>query len=376
MADDVSPHESRLRSPDTSSRCRASTVTATHDFEVANFSQLNGHIGAGRSVTSAPFTVGGYTWAIDLYPDGSEQRQQDCCCTCFGLLTAASAFVTLRGDAAGARARFTLSLVDRTGRASRHWRRRGAARTFGWPHPASWGFHYFYLKPFLRLSRCVLDGGRLTIRCELTVLTPVVASEDTTPPPVPAPELPGHLRGALRDGTGADVTFHVGPGREVFRAHRVILAARSPVFRAELYGHMAERDPRHVTDVVDVEPAVFEMLLEFVYTDSLPGGGRDEGCSAATMQHLLVAADRYGMDRLKLVCEEKLCKGIVVSTVTATLALADQHHCQLLKEACIAFVSSSKNLRLVVATDEFKQLMATSPLLLKPSLDSASSATR
>nr|TKW06696.1 hypothetical protein SEVIR_7G256501v2 [Setaria viridis] len=135
---------------------------------------------------------------------------------------------------------------------------------------------------------------------------------------------------------------------------------------------MAEKDARRAVRVVDMEPAIFEMLLHFVYTDSLPGSF--DGYGTAVTQHLLVAADRYGLERLKLMCVEKLCRSIDVSTVTTTLALADQHHCQELKEACVAFIMSSpKVLRAIVATDEFKHLMASCPQLVSDgSLDSAS----
>ena len=125
---------------------------------------------------------------------------------------------------------------------------------------------------------------------------------------------------------------------------------------------MAEKDARRVVQIEDMAPAIFEMLLHFIYTDSPPGSF--EGYSTATAQDLLVAADRYGMERLKLMCAEKLCNSIDVSTVMATLALADQHHCQELKEACIAFMSSPKVLRVLVATDEFKHLMAICPQLV------------
>lgn len=78
-----------------------------------------------------------------------------------------------------------------------------------------------------------------------------------------------------------------------------------------------------------------------VYTDSLPPCG-DDDYDAATMQHLLVAADRYGLDRFKVMCEERLRKSIDVSTVTSTLALAKHHYCEQLKDACLKFISSSR----------------------------------
>jgi speckle-type POZ protein len=46
---------------------------------------------------------------------------------------------------------------------------------------------------------------------------------------------------------------------------------------------------------------VFRSLLHFIYTDSLPE--IDDRDRTAMAQHLLVAADQYGMERLKLICE-------------------------------------------------------------------------
>ncbi|TVU16121.1 hypothetical protein EJB05_39672, partial [Eragrostis curvula] len=62
--------------PKTSSRCVTGSVTATHDFEVANFSLLHG-MGIGKYVVSSTFSVGGRDWKIRLYPDGSETEHKD-----------------------------------------------------------------------------------------------------------------------------------------------------------------------------------------------------------------------------------------------------------------------------------------------------------
>jgi speckle-type POZ protein len=50
---------------------------------------------------------------------------------------------------------------------------------------------------------------------------------------------------------------------------------------------------------------VFRNLLLFAYTDELPPVSQEEG-TAAMAQHLLEAADRYAMEKLKLLCEERL----------------------------------------------------------------------
>jgi len=43
------------------------------------------------------------------------------------------------------------------------------------------------------------------------------------------------------------------------------------------------------------------------------------------------------MQRLKLICEEKLYRHLDVGTAATTLVLAEQHSCRGLKQACIEF---------------------------------------
>jgi speckle-type POZ protein len=82
-------------------------------------------------------------------------------------------------------------------------------------------------------------------------------------------------------------------------------------------------------------------------------------------QHLLEAADRYDMTRLKLICEEKLCNYLEVSMVAATMVLAEQHNCQGLNDACIEFLKSPGIQEDVMETDGFDHLTKTSPALVK-----------
>jgi speckle-type POZ protein len=79
---------------------------------------------------------------------------------------------------------------------------------------------------------------------------------------------------------------------------------------------------------------------------------------------MLVAADRYGMERMKLICEEKLCEYIDVGSAATILALADQHHCEGLKKACLNFLAAPATLRAVMATDGFQHLSRTCPSLM------------
>lgn len=75
---------------------------------------------------------------------------------------------------------------------------------------------------------------------------------------------------------------------------------------AELFGNMKKEDSPCV-DIKDMEAEVFRILLHFIYTDTLPEqDGEEEEDAKMMAQHLLTAADRYGLERLKLICEEKV----------------------------------------------------------------------
>lgn len=87
-----------------------------------------------------------------------------------------------------------------------------------------------------------------------------------------------------------------------------------------------------------------------MYWDVLPDmeeltGLNTKWASTLMSQHLLAAADCYGLDRLRLLCEANLCEEVAINTVATTLALAEQHHCFQLKSVCLKFVAMPENLR-------------------------------
>jgi speckle-type POZ protein len=141
--------------------------------------------------------------------------------------------------------------------------------------------------------------------------------------------------------------------------HRLVLVAWSSVFKVQLFGPMKENSMSHIR-IDDMEATVFEAMLHFIYNDTLPVIDKDD--MPAMPQHLLVAADRYGLDRLKLICEDKLWYNINTSTLAATLALAEQHGCHGLKDACFEFLKTTRNLKAVMASESYQHLMNSSPL--------------
>lgn len=168
---------------------------------------------------------------------------------------------------------------------------------------------------------------------------------------VPPPSMGADLGKLLSSGTGVDYTFIVE--EEEMKVHKIILEARSPVFKALLNTPMREGQEGRVV-IGDMKAAVFNVLLHYVYTDSLPEEHDGSNLDVAMAQHLLVAADRYELIRLRRICERRLCETVDVETVATTLTLAEQNHADELKKVCLDFVS--RNLAAVMATDGYRHM--------------------
>jgi speckle-type POZ protein len=160
-----------------------------------------------------------------------------------------------------------------------------------------------------------------------------------------------------------DVSFDVGG--ESFSAHCLVLAARSPIFKVELYGPMAQSIMTSIT-IQDMDASTFRSMLHYMYHGSPSNDDRDDVCSTmALYQHLLVAADRYGIEELKKICEDKLCgSGIMIDSVVSVLELAEDHGCVKLKTGCFDFLASVENFKIVATSSEYCRLMQTYPSLL------------
>ncbi|CAL5003181.1 unnamed protein product [Urochloa decumbens] len=217
----------------------------------------------------------------------------------------------------------------------------------------------------------------LVIDCDVTVIkeTQVVETATTIEIQVPPPDLLDGLGKLLESDEVADVTFTVKG--EVFHAHKVMLAVRSPVFKAKLYGPMRGDKGRGHINVEDMEPYVFKALLHFIYKDSLPAMDELDGDEDGEMvKHLLVAADRYGVERLKLICESILSKRLDVESVAATLALADQYHCNKLKDACIDFINYSSRMDDVVSSQGYAHLKRACPTVFMDIFEKAAKSRK
>lgn len=157
--------------------------------------------------------------------------------------------------------------------------------------------------------------------------------------PLPLAELAAPSRLAvdfsalLQDDTLADIELVCGA--DSLRAHRLVLAARSPVFAAQLSGPLARPGSAILEVSPEIEVDTLRRLLAWIYGEEF-----DCAASAAEAQALFAAADFYALPDLVRVCSRRLVAAMETGDVIASLLLAQRHNCAELKRAALIFLST------------------------------------
>ncbi|XP_037463846.1 BTB/POZ and MATH domain-containing protein 2-like [Triticum dicoccoides] len=396
--------------PATESFVDTGTDCGYHLLVVQDYRRTKQEAPTGDSITSRPFTVGGHDWYLHYYPNG-----ENLSCADYVSLSVSRLYDDEGADEV-VDTKFGFSFVDQVEKQNPVYIR--GTETCSFPLPgSSWSCDKFVRRHALERS-ANLRGDCFTIRCDIMVVQDTKGGDGEAL----LPDIHRHFGDLFQTNLGADVTFEVCG--EMIAAHRCVLAARSKVFRAQLFGPMKEGSATTTSSVIqikDMEANIFRALLSFVYTDSFPAmhedsmeedetshlvehgqgeealedkmseaaeqgqgeeaiedkmsevaeqGQGEEAVEDETrvqwLQDLFVAADRYDLQRLKFICEKQLSELIGVSSVASTLALAERHHCRGLEEACIKFiqVQSPSCLQTIMATDGWEHIITTYPSVL------------
>ncbi|KAI3917909.1 hypothetical protein MKW98_000143 [Papaver atlanticum] len=327
------------------------TVQGSHEFKINGYSLMKG-MGVGEYKSSGKFTVGGYDWKIRFCPDGDDQDSEEYI----------SLFIELASPGE-VRASVELKLLDQR-REGQFCSKTTSPHTFN-TGSSTWGFRKLMERSEFETSNYVKDD-RLSILGTVSMVQTRFEEGKRYVIPVPPSDMIQNLKGLLETEVGSDITFHIGS--EEIRAHKSILAARSPVFKAMFYGLVGNPDMKTVV-IEEFDPFAFKAMLLFLYSDELPEAHElsdsDSVCTSTTlMQHLLAAADRFDLARLKLMCEAKLCEDITADTVADTLFLAEQYQRQELKTVCLNFAAKPDNLGEVMKSDGYAHVEKWSPSLL------------
>merc|ERR1712141_628662 len=121
--------------------------------------------------------------------------------------------------------------------------------------------------------------------------------------------------------------FEIVCDDKVIKCHKVVLASRSPVFRAMLLHHMEESSKQKV------EPKNFDfdtmyLVLKFMYRGEI-----EHTLLTKHAETIFKAADYYEIDDLKAACEKVLITQINIKNMLDMLVMADMYKAGELKSA-------------------------------------------
>merc|ERR1739838_532760 len=88
---------------------------------------------------------------------------------------------------------------------------------------------------------------------------------------------------------------------------------------------------------------------EYIYTD------RVEDINSELAVHLLIAAERFLLDRLKALCEDIIRKSISIDNVVQIMMTAKAHRADGLKDICMDFIITNEEK--IKSTSAFRELI-------------------
>ncbi|XP_047078770.1 BTB/POZ and MATH domain-containing protein 1-like [Lolium rigidum] len=313
------------------------------------------------SLTSEPFSVGGYEWALVYFPNGDTRIADGQFISIFLKLLSASKD--------GVTASYGFSLQDPASPTTgeKYKCKSNTSMKFSSSN-SGFGGSKFVSKSDLAASGCLNDDC-LVIKGTMEIVTTKLIQgrehdDDDNCVVVPPSDVSEHLQDLLGSNLKADMTVKIGWLKR-FQVHGCVLAAHSPVFST-----LVETKQKSIR-IEDIDAKVFEILLHYLYNDSLPDFMKETTEYAINMtQHLLIVANRYAIERLNLMCQSKLSKVIDVNTMGATLAFAEEHSCQQLKACCLEYmVRDGDRLQAIMRTEGFRQLKQNHPHVVSNILD-------
>nr|XP_054765003.1 BTB/POZ domain-containing protein 19-like [Lytechinus pictus] len=146
----------------------------------------------------------------------------------------------------------------------------------------------------------------------------------------------------------SDVKFIVGESRQHIFAHRCLLVSRCEVFKAMFAEKVVKETSTNVPLVLsDVEPDIFMVVLEFIYTNCA-------SLCAKTVVDVLASSIEYGLDELRKLCNAYLIRNLSISTACETMQAAVTYGQDDLKLTTLGFIE--EHTQEVFRTKQFQEL--------------------
>ena len=172
---------------------------------------------------------------------------------------------------------------------------------------------YKFIRPrvyeFLPSSK---GSWRIIIEIEYKTVTP---ARSIPTEKIDRTRLQEDLLSLLEGSSNGDITFCFDD-REI-EAHKAILLARAPYFANMFQSGMKESSSKKV-HITDVESGIFKAVLYYLYTGEAPKNMPEIALE------LLVAAEKYDLDELAVLCLISVCDHLTADNVVDALIVAEK----------------------------------------------------
>jgi len=318
-------------------------VKFSYMWTISNFSYTREDLGEVLKSSTFSAKDDKMKWCLRVNPKGLDEDSKDYLSLYLLLVSCNKSEV---------RAKFKFSILNSKKEETKAME---SQRAYRFVQGKDWGFKKFIRRDFLMdEANGLLPNDKLTFFCEVSVVCDSVnisGQGSAVNFPVSENRLSSDLGELFVSGALSDVIVSCS-GRK-FNCHKVVLAARSSVFRA-MFEHNMEEKKNSAVKVEDVEGDAMEKLLHFIYTSKLDFL---DSISFELAARVLAAADKYELPRLKVACEECLSTRLTVENACEVLVLADLHNTIQLKLHVFKFIND-RRVEDVMATDGWQQLLA------------------
>ncbi|RZF37282.1 hypothetical protein LSTR_LSTR005614 [Laodelphax striatellus] len=320
-------------------------VKFSYVWTINNFSFCREEMGEVlKSSTFSAAASDKLKWCLRVNPKGLDEESKEYLSLYLLLVSCNKAEV---------RAKFKFSILNEKQEETKAME---SQRAYRFVQGKDWGFKKFIRRDFLLdETNGLLAHDKLTIFCEVSVVTDtmnVSGQSNAVQFKVPECQLSDDMDHLLQIESFTDLTLSVD-GHNL-KAHKAILAARSPVFAA-MFEHDMEEKQKNTVVIQDIEYHVFKEVIRFIYT------GKVQNLDSMA-DDLLAAADKYALDRLKVMCEEALYLNLCIENAADTLTLADLHNAAQLKQQTVDFINL--HAQHVTETDGWRSMISSSPHLI------------
>lgn len=139
-----------------------------------------------------------------------------------------------------------------------------------------------------------------------------------------------------------------------FKAHKIILAARSEYFRALLFSGMRETNSDRIEITAAARPAAFKLLLQYIYTGKISLRNEKE----ESLIDLLGLVHQYGFVELQKSISNYLESILDLRNVCQIYNISSMYQLKSLEETCARFID--RNCQLLIKQNTLLQLSCVS----------------